>query len=65
MKDAAIIEDTQNTEEIECPFCAEVIKRKAVKCKYCGEFLDGRKTQPKKEVQPVIYRQNPLRPLNL
>lgn len=27
-----------------CPFCGEEIKIKAIKCKYCGEFLDDRKT---------------------
>lgn len=24
-----------------CPFCAELIQAEAVKCKHCGEFLDG------------------------
>jgi len=29
-----------------CPFCAEVIRQEAVKCRFCGEFLYGDRRRP-------------------
>lgn len=31
--------DNLNSDEKECPFCAEVVKRKAILCKHCGKDI--------------------------
>lgn len=31
----------QAASQIQCPYCSELIQKKALKCKHCGEFLDS------------------------
>ena len=42
---------------IPCPLCAESILPNAVKCKHCGEFLDGRSSSQPVAQQPVVIQQ--------
>ena len=40
-------------DEKKCPFCAEVIKAEAIKCRFCGSLLDGREATPSDSVASV------------
>lgn len=38
-----------------CPFCAEEIQDKAIKCKHCGEFLDASSVSRLADEKPPWY----------
>ena len=46
-------------ENKDCPYCGEIIKRIAKKCKHCGEFLDERMRRDQEERERASRRPDP------
>ena len=49
---------------MECPFCAEDIKKEAKKCKHCGEWLDKNENNTETQKTEHIYTKNNQLPIH-
>lgn len=50
------ITQTDLSDERECPFCAELIKAKAVKCKHCGSEVEPFKKEEQKQLKTIATK---------